>query len=51
MTDTLAWLFAAPFILLGAWSVWAWLKTAFAARARRRRARIWEDDNQYNPEQ
>ena len=48
MPDTLAWLFAAPFIALGAWSVWAWIKTEFAAR-RRRRLRPWEDDNQYNP--
>lgn len=50
MTDTIAWLFAAPFIALGTWTAWVWIKTAFLTR-RRRRLRIWEDDNnQYNPE-
>ena len=49
MTDTLAWLFAAPFILLGAWSTWARIKTELKSR-RRRPVRLWEDYNQYDPE-
>jgi hypothetical protein len=49
MTNTLAWIFAAPFIALGAWSAWAWIKTEFKSR-RRRPVRLWEPDNQYDPE-
>jgi hypothetical protein len=49
MTNTLAWLFAAPFIALGAWSAWAWIRTEFKFQ-RRRRLRLWEYDNQYDPE-
>jgi hypothetical protein len=47
MNEILAWLCAAPFIALGAWC--AWLKTKIKAR-RRRPVRLWEDDNQYDPE-
>jgi hypothetical protein len=50
MTNTLAWLFAAPFIALGAWSAWAWLDSAAFMYRWRRPVRLWEDDNQYDPE-